>query len=57
MLLIQNKNIMDILGNETEDDYAEDEEVISPIPSLNIWLQLFIIFLPYLFIIIIYMLS
>ena len=57
MLLIQNKNIMDILGNETEDDYAEDEEVISPIPSLNIWLQLVIIFLPYLFIIIIYMLS
>lgn len=57
MLLIQNKNIMDILGNETEDNYTEDEEVISPIPSLNIWLQLVIIFLPYLFIIIIYMLS
>ena len=48
---------MNILGNETEDNYTEDEEVISPIPSLNIWLQLVIIFLPYLFIMILYMLS
>ena len=48
---------MNILGNKKEDDYNEDDEVISQIPILNIWLQLVIVFIPYLFIMILYMLT
>ena len=57
MLLIKNKYFMNILGNKKEDDYTEDDEVISQIPILNIWLQLVIVFMPYLFIMILYMLT
>ena len=57
MLLIKNKYFMNILGNKKEDDYNEDDEVISQIPILNIWLQLVIVFIPYLFIMILYMLT
>ena len=51
----QNKQLLNTPKKEIIE--WEDEENILPETSLNIWVQILIIFLPYVFIIILYMIG